>query len=95
MPSAFTGTRLQSILEELKVAAPVFAGFMTHMCVSSTARAAAELGFLPRVVRDACSTRPLPDGEGGLVDAEVVHRAHLTSLADRFAGLVDAKELWC
>ncbi len=94
MPSAFTGTRLQSLLEELEVSTPVFAGFMTHMCVSSAARAAAELGFQPWVVRDACATRALPDGRGGALDAETVHRAHLASLADRFAGLVDACDLW-
>ncbi len=94
MPSAFTGTRLGSLLADLKVTTPVFAGFMTHMCVSSAARAAVELGFQPRVVCDACAARPLPDGQGGVIDAELVHRAHLASLADRFAGLVQAADLW-
>jgi nicotinamidase-related amidase len=94
LPSAFTGTRLAALLQELGVTTPVLAGFMTHMCVSSTARAAAELGFSPWVVRDACAARPIPDGRGGVLDAETVHRAHLASLADRFAGLTDARELW-
>ncbi len=94
MPSAFTGTRLESLLRELKVTTPVFAGFMTHMCVSSAVRAAVELGFQTWVVGDACAARALPDGRGGVLDAELVHRAHLASLADRFAGLVDATELW-
>ncbi len=94
MPSAFTGTPLESLLRDLKVTTPVFAGFMTHMCVSSAARAAVELGFRPWVVGDACAARALPDGLGGVLDAELLHRAHLASLADRFAGLVDAAELW-
>lgn len=94
LPSGFTGTRLCALLQERGVSIPVLAGFMTHMCVSSTARAAAELGFRPWVVRDGCAARPLPDGSGGVLDAETVHRAHLASLADRFAGLTGAQELW-
>jgi nicotinamidase-related amidase len=94
MPSAFNGTRLEEALRDLGVVSPVFAGFMTHMCVSSAVRDALERGFQPWVVGDACATRPLPDGRGGVLDAEVVHRAHLASLADRFAGVLDSGELW-
>jgi nicotinamidase-related amidase len=94
LPSGFTGTRLCELLQELGATTPVFAGFMTHMCVSSTTRSATELGFRPWVLRDACAARPLPDGSDGVLDGEVVHRAHLASLADRFAGLTDARELW-
>jgi nicotinamidase-related amidase len=94
MPSAFTQTRLESLLKDLKVTTPVFGGFMTHMCVSSAARAAVGLGFEPWVIRNGCAARALPDGSGGVLDAETIHRAHLASLADRFAGLLDARELW-
>jgi nicotinamidase-related amidase len=94
LPSGFTGTRLCALLQELGATTPVFAGFMTHMCVSSTARSATELGFRPWVLRDGCAARPLPDGSGGILDGEIVHRAHLASLADRFAGLTDAREPW-
>lgn len=94
LPSAFAGTRLDSALHELKVRTPVFAGFMTHMCVTSTVRVAAELGFQPWVISNACAARSLPDGRGGVLDAEVVHHAHLASLADRFAGIIESSELW-
>jgi nicotinamidase-related amidase len=94
MPSAFTATQLESSLRALEVTTPVFAGFMTHMCVSSAVRAAAELGFQPWVVADACAARSLPDGRGGVLDAETVHRAHLASLADRFAGILESGALW-
>ena len=94
LPSAFTGTRLESLLREWKVTTPTFAGFMTHMCVSSSVRAAAELGFEPWVVADACAARPLRDGQGGILDAQMVHRAHLASLADRFAGIIDSRDLF-
>lgn len=94
MPSAFNETPLEKTLRNLGVSTPVFAGFMTHMCVSSAVRDALERGFQPWVVGDACATRPLPDGRGGVLDAEVVHRAHLASLADRFAGVLTSRELW-
>lgn len=58
---------------------------MTHMCVSTTARAALDLGYRSTVVASACATRDLPDALGGVVDAKTVHRAALAALGDRFA----------
>ncbi len=66
----------------------VVAGFMTHMCASSTVRAALDLGYRCTVVAGACTTRDLPDGCGGVVAAAEVHRAELAALADRFATVV-------
>ena len=37
---------------------------------------------------DACATRPLPDGEGGVVSAHALHVASLAALSDRFALIV-------
>ncbi len=94
MPSAFNGTELEAMLRRLNVRTPVFAGFMTHMCVTSATRDALERGFQPWVVADACAARALPDGAGGVVEADVVHRAHLASLADRFGGILKSGELF-
>lgn len=58
---------------------------MTHMCVSSTVRAALDLGYRSTVIASACATRDLPDGLGGVVDAATLHRAALAALGDRFA----------
>ena len=44
-PSAFVGTDLQKQLEAKGVKNLIIAGFMTHMCVNSTARGAFNLGF--------------------------------------------------
>jgi nicotinamidase-related amidase len=62
---------------------------MTHMCVSSTARAALDLGYGCTVVGNACATRDLPDGHGGVVSAAELHRVELAALRDRFAVVVD------
>jgi len=58
---------------------------MTHMCVSSTARAALDLGYATTVVATACATRDLPNGSGGHIAATVIHDVALVELSDRFA----------
>jgi nicotinamidase-related amidase len=66
----------------------VMIGFMTHMCVSSTARAAVDLGYRVTINAAACATRNLPDGAGSAIPAATVHRVALAELADRFAIVV-------
>jgi isochorismate hydrolase len=67
---------------------------MTHMCVSSTARAALDLGLNATVVRDATATRSLPStGSGGPIAAELVHEIALAELADRFSVVTDTATL--
>jgi nicotinamidase-related amidase len=61
---------------------------MTHLCVSTTVRSALHYGFNPLVVANACATRDLPDGLGGTVPADSLHRAELAALGDRFAIVV-------
>jgi nicotinamidase-related amidase len=85
LPNAFAGTTLDVVLGGAARKNIVVAGFMTHMCVSSTARAALDLGYRVTIDAAACATRDLPDGAGGRVDAEVVHKVALAELADRFA----------
>jgi len=91
-PNAFAATDLSEILQASGRKELIVAGFMTHMCVSSTVRAALDLGYRCTVVGDAVATRDLPDGKGGIVTAEQLHRASLAALADRFAIIVDAAE---
>jgi nicotinamidase-related amidase len=88
LPNAFAGTDLKARLESTGRTNIVLAGFMTHMCVSSTARAALDLGFRTTVAADACATRDLPDGRGGTLAARVIHEVALAELSDRFALVV-------
>jgi nicotinamidase-related amidase len=85
LPNAFAGTDLDATLKKLGRTDLVIAGFMTHMCVSSTARAALDLGYKTTVAADAAATRDLPDPMGGVIAADALHRAALAELADRFA----------
>lgn len=85
LPNAFAGTGLAGALEAAGRKDLVIAGFMTHMCISSTARAALDAGYRATVVASACGTRALPDGSGSVVDAGTLHRISLVALSDRFA----------
>ncbi|WP_224387812.1 cysteine hydrolase family protein [Pseudonocardia sp. ICBG1293] len=78
-PSAFVQTGLADLLEGHQDL--VLAGFMTHMCVNSTARSAFSGGYVPTVVAAATATRDLP-GVLGTVPAAQVHDAALAGLAD-------------
>ena len=84
-PNAFAGTDLDSRLRELDRPTLTLAGFMTHMCVSTSARAASEYGFRTYVAGDCTATRALPDPLGGVVPAAQVHHAALAALADLVA----------
>ena len=66
----------------------VLAGFMTHMCVNSTARGAFNLGYSPTVVAAATATRALPGPDGSAVDAAALQTASLAAVADLFAMVV-------
>ena len=84
-PNAFSSTILQERLESLGRQEIILAGFMTHMCVSSTARAALDLGYRTTIVTGATGTRDLLGPDGEAVEAATVQRAALAALADRFA----------
>lgn len=90
-PNAFSGTDLADRIG-CAGANLIIAGFMTHNCVSSTSRAALDLGHSITVVGDACATRDLPS-RSGVIAAADLHMAELAVLADRHAGIVEVEEL--
>ncbi|MGH9135390.1 MAG: cysteine hydrolase family protein [Ilumatobacteraceae bacterium] len=93
-PNAFADTELRRVIEALGDPQLVLCGFMTHMCVSSTARAALDLGLDATVVSDATATRSLPStGSGEPIAAELVHEIALAELADRFSVITDTGTL--
>jgi nicotinamidase-related amidase len=87
-PSSFEQTQLAEILRKGGIENLTLAGFMTHVCVNSTARAAFNHGFRPTVVAAATATRSLPSPTGGVTPAKVLHEASLTALHDIFAVVV-------
>ena len=88
-PNAFIATPLEAQLKALGIENLVLAGFMTHMCINSTARGAFNLGFKPTVVASACASRSLIGANGKTIDAQTMHDAALAAVRDLFAVVVD------
>ncbi|WP_108682372.1 cysteine hydrolase family protein [Methyloceanibacter sp. wino2] len=88
-PSAFEQTELDWELKKHGVDNVVYGGFMTHMCVSSTARSAFNKGYANTVVAGATATRELANpATGEAMPAEQLQGASLSALADMFAVVV-------
>ncbi|KAL3422662.1 isochorismatase family protein [Phlyctema vagabunda] len=87
-PGAFSGTDLQPFLASTGRPKIVLTGYMAHVCVSTTARQAAELGFDVVVPRDAVGDRDIPG-----VAAEELVRVALAELADAFGTVVNSDEI--
>jgi len=91
-PNAFRETGLLEALRASGATRLVVAGMMTHMCVDTTVRAAADLGFSCALAQDACATRRLQFA-GREVAAEDVQAAYLAALNGSFASVGPAAEL--
>ena len=77
-----------SVAEALpQLADGLLAGFMTHMCVNTTARGAFSFGYRPTVVAFATATRSLL-GPSGVVPAATVQDVSLAPIADLFGVVV-------
>ncbi len=88
-PNSFLNTDLHDRLKAVQARNLVIVGFMTHMCISSTARAAFDLGYANNtVVGGATASRSLPLGEGKGLPAGQVHAGNLAAIADLFAIVV-------
>ena len=83
--SAFIGTDLDLRLRRLGVDTIVLFGISTDMCVSTSVRVGANLGYRVVLVEDACDCFDQPDGDGDMIPARDIHRAHVATLRAEFA----------
>lgn len=86
-PNSFVQTDLNDRLKAASARNLVLAGFMTHMCVNSTARGAFNLGYAPTVVASATATRALP-GTPDTVSSAALQAASLAAIGDLFGIIV-------
>jgi nicotinamidase-related amidase len=92
VPNSFRNTPLLEQLRDRGVTELIIAGMMTHMCIDSTTRAAADLGFTCSLAHDACATKAL-SFNGVHVEAASVHAAYLAALNGLFARVLCIREL--
>jgi nicotinamidase-related amidase len=93
LPGSFTGTDLERWLRERGVERLIVSGFMTQMCVDTTARQAAHLGLAVTVLGDATAAMPVTAPDGGVIPADQVHRTHLGSLSGFLAQIARVDDL--
>ncbi|CAK7205174.1 hypothetical protein SEUCBS139899_007939 [Sporothrix eucalyptigena] len=88
LPGSFSKTDLQERLEATGCKKVVLVGYMTHLCVSMTARQAHELGYVVLIAEDAVGTRDIPG-----VPAAELNRVALAELADSTATIIQGKDV--
>jgi len=88
--SAFVGTGLESMLDELGATTLVICGVLTPNSVEATARHAGNLGYQVFVVADACWAVDKTDLRGKRWPAEDVHALSLAHLEGEYASIVSA-----
>jgi nicotinamidase-related amidase len=91
-PNSFRDTGLHDALQAANVTNLVIVGMMTHMCVDTSVRVAAELGYTCWLAQDGCATRDLTFG-GRRVAADAVQLAYLAALHGSFATVAPAADL--
>ncbi|PGH31741.1 hypothetical protein GX50_05464 [[Emmonsia] crescens] len=87
-PSAFAETDLHDYLQSLGAKKIVLVGYMAHVCVSTTARRAAELAYDIVVAQDGVGSRPLGEYSG-----DEITKVSLLEVADFFGTLVSSKDI--
>ncbi|ACP25939.1 isochorismatase family protein [Sinorhizobium fredii NGR234] len=91
--AAFIGTDLDLRLRRLGADTVVMFGISTDMCVSTSVRVGANLGYRVILVEDACDCFDLADGAGGVISARDIHRAHVATLRADFAEVVATEDM--
>lgn len=91
--SAFIGTDLDLRLRRLGARHVIAFGLVTDMCVSTTIRMGANMGWDMILVPEACDCFALPDGKGGTIPAAQIHAAHVATLAYEFCRVMFVAEL--
>ncbi|KAF4550479.1 Isochorismatase-like protein [Elsinoe fawcettii] len=87
-PSSFADTDLDQYLKGKGQKKVVLTGYMAHVCVSTTARQGAQLGYDVVLAEDAIGDRDIPG-----VKAEDLTRVALQEIADAFGTVVKSDEI--
>lgn len=90
-PNSFRNTNLQEHLQTINSTNLVICGAMSHMCVDTTTRAAADLGYSCTLIFDACATRDLVFNDQKVKAADV-QIAYMAALNGTFAEVISTDQ---
>ncbi|KAI9688933.1 MAG: hypothetical protein M1820_010202 [Bogoriella megaspora] len=87
-PGSFTKTDLNELLKKEGAKKVVLCGYMAHICVSTTAREASQLGYDVILAEDAIGDRDIPGATGSEVTKMV-----MLELGDGFGTVLNSSEI--
>jgi nicotinamidase-related amidase len=87
-PGSFAETNLDEVLKKWEIKKLVLVGYMAHVCVSTTARQAAQRGYDVIVVEDGIGDRDIPGVKG-----DELTKVTLAELGDVFATVVKSADI--
>ena len=90
-PNSFRDTNLNQHLQTLDSTDLVICGAMSHMCIDTTTRAAADMGYSCTLISDACATRDLVFNDQKAKAADV-QTAYMAALDGTFAQVISANQ---
>lgn len=91
--SAFIGTDLKQILDDLGIKKLVIVGLTTDHCISTSTRMAGNFGFDTYLIGDATATFDKIGVNGEKFSAQLIHDTALASLHQEFATVINTVEL--
>ncbi len=91
--SAFVGTDLMQVLEDIGANELVIAGVHLEHCVESTVRMAGNLGFMVFIPEDCVASLDRTDRRNKKWTAEEVHSLTLSILDGEFAKILSSEDL--
>ncbi|TPI16775.1 cysteine hydrolase [Mesorhizobium sp. B4-1-3] len=91
LPSAFTGTDLETWLRGSAIDTIAVVGYMTHNCDLSTIIHAVHMGFAVEFLSDASGSVPYANS-AGYASAEDIHQVVSVVLQSRFAAVLKTAE---
>ena len=91
--SAFIGTDLDLHLRRIGAKSIITFGISTDMCVSTTIRMGANMGWPMVLIEDACDCFELAASDGSIIPARQMHEAHVATLRTEFCKVVTTAKL--
>jgi nicotinamidase-related amidase len=92
--SAFIGTKLENILNNMNIKTLVFVGMTTNHCISSTVRMSGNLGFETYLISDSTACYDTMGMDGKMIDCNVIYENSLANLSKEFATIINSNKLF-
>lgn len=92
--SAFIGTNLENILNNMNINTLVFIGMTTNHCISSTVRMSSNLGFETYLISDSTACYNTMGIDGKMIDCNIIYESSLANLSKEFATIINSNRLF-